>query len=297
MNQTTMPRTDQATSLLKVALPNKGALADQARQMLSEAGYRQRNDSKDLVLVDQTNQVEFYYLRPKDIALAVGRGTLHLGLTGRDMLIDSASGATEVLSMGFGRSTFRFAAPLGEQEPTLEDLRGRRIATSYPGLVGGYLRDQGIEAELVKLDGAVESAIRLGVADAIADVVETGATLKKAGLAVFGEPICQSEAVVIAHPDLGDKAGAADQLLRRLSSVLVAQNYVLIDYNIDNEHLDAAIGLTPGLDGPTVSTLAREGWVAVRAMVPRQDRHQLMDELYATGARAILVSDIAACRL
>lgn len=280
--------------LLKIAVPNKGSLAEPAAQMLREAGYRQRWDLKDLVLTDEVNGVEFYYLRPRDIAVYVGEGMLDIGITGRDMLLDSASHADEVLPLGFGGTKFRFAAPAGAS--TVADLAGLRIATSYPGLVASYLGGLGVEARLIHLDGAVESAIRLGVADAIADVVETGSTLRKAGLEVFGDPILVSEAILIRRRG-GDEPEGLQQLMRRLSGVIVARDYVLIDYDIDNTFIDAAIALTPGLESPTVSPLAKKGWSAVRALVPRRNANPLMDSLWDVGARAILVTDIAACRL
>ncbi|WP_091966881.1 ATP phosphoribosyltransferase [Propionibacterium cyclohexanicum] len=282
--------------MIRIAVPNKGALSEAAAQMLREAGYAQRTDSKELVLIDEANGVEFYYLRPRDIAVYVGEGTLDLGITGRDMLIDSGAAASEILALGFGVSRFRFAAPKGAQY-SLEDLQGRRIATSYPGLLERYLSEHGLSARLVHLDGAVESSIALGVADAIADVVETGTTLRKAGLELFGEPILRSEGILIKRNNGEVDAVALDHLSRRLSSVLVARNYVLMDYDCPSELLDRASELTPGFASPTVSTLARQGWVAVRAMVPRADAQRLMDELWDLGARAILVTDLAACRL
>lgn len=281
--------------LLRVALPNKGSLAESTQAMLREAGYAQRTDTKDLVLLDEANGVEFYYLRPRDIAVYVGEKTLDLGFTGRDMLLDSGADAEEVLALGFGGTRFRFAAP-GASGWTVASLDGKRIATSYPGLLGGYLAERGVEARLIKLDGAVESAVRLGVADAIADVVETGSTLKRAGLEVFGDPILTSEAILIQGAGVGKPAGL-DLLLRRLTGVMTARNYKMVDYNIDAAKLDAAIAITPGIDSPTVSHLAREGWLAVRAMIPAKQAPSIMDDLWDAGAEGILVTDIAACRL
>lgn len=281
--------------ILKIAVPNKGALAEPASTMLREAGYRQRTDPKDLVLFDEANGVEFYYLRPRDIAVYVGEGTLDLGITGRDMLLDSGANAVEVMQLGFGASRFRFAAP-GGSAMALGDLEGKRLATSYPGLLGSYLAEHGVQARLIKLDGAVESSIRLGVADAIADVVETGTTLRRAGLELFGDPILQSEGILIQHEQDAEAPGV-DQLRRRLSGVLLARNYVMIDYDVSEADLARATQITPGLEGPTVASLAKAGWFAVRAMVPRRDAQQLMDDLWDAGARAILVTDIAACRI
>ncbi|MBN9106937.1 MAG: ATP phosphoribosyltransferase [Propionibacteriaceae bacterium] len=283
------------TRLLKIAVPNKGSLADGAAQMLREAGYRQRHDPKELVLVDETNGVEFYYLRPRDIAVYVGEGTLDLGITGRDMLLDSEAEAVEVVSLGFGSTRFRFAAPDGA-DLTTDRLDGRRIATSYPGLVGAYLARAGINARLIHLDGAVESSVRLGVADVVADVVETGSTLKKAGLELFGEPILESEAILIQRKGTAAPDGL-DLLVRRLNGVITARDYLMVDYNVPTEKLAAATRVTPGLDAPTVSPLAKDGWVAVRAMIPARTAQQIMDELWDVGAEAILVTSIHACRI
>ncbi|MDA0565907.1 ATP phosphoribosyltransferase [Streptomonospora sp. S1-112] len=281
--------------MLRIAVPNKGQLAEPASAMLREAGYRQRKDSRDLVLVDPDNDTEFFFLRPKDIAVYVGEGILQAGITGRDMLLDSGAPVEEVLPLGFGGSTFRFAARDGAAM-TVEDLRGKRIATSFEGLLERYLAERGIDARIIHLDGAVESSIQLGVADAVADVVSTGTTLRNAGLELFGEPILTSEAVVIRRTGAAEDP-KIEQLLRRLRGVLVARDYVMMDYDVHAEKLDDAVALTPGMEGPTVSPLHREGWVAVRAMVPRATAQRIMDDLWELGARAILVTDIYACRL
>ena len=279
---------------LRIAVPNKGSLSQAATEMLRESGYRQRQDAKELTLVDAENGVEFYYLRPRDIALYVGEGTLDIGITGRDLLLDSGAKAEEVLTLGFGRSRFQFAGPVGEFTE-LGQLAGRRIATSYVGVVRTFLEDRGVDASVVRLDGAVETSVRLGVADVIADVVETGSTLRQAGLEVFGETILDSEAVLITRG--GEAPAGLEVFKRRLEGVLVARTYVMMDYDIATAHVDAAVTLTPGIEGPTISPLHRDGWVAVRAMVPRAGAQRLMDELYDLGARGILLTDIHACRL
>jgi ATP phosphoribosyltransferase len=281
--------------MLRVAVPNKGSLSEAAAGMLREAGYRQRRDTRELLLADHENDVEFFFLRPRDIAVYVGAGTLDVGITGRDLLLDSGAEAQEVVALGFGESTFRFAARTGTAT-SLPDLVGRRIATSYEGLVGRYLAERGIAARVVRLDGAVETAVRLGVADVVADVVETGTTLRGAGLEVFGEPILRSEAVLVRPASAPEDARVA-VLIRRLQGVLVARQYVLMDYDVRVELVEKACVITPGLESPTVSPLQEPGWVAVRAMVPRTRTNQVMDELYELGARAILVTGIHACRL
>ena len=281
--------------MLKIAVPNKGSLADASIEILKEAGYRQRVDSRDLVLSDPENGVEFYYLRPRDIALYVGTGELEAGITGRDLMIDSGADAQEILSLGFGSSTFRFAGP-ATKSFKVADLSGKRVATAYPGLVENYLSKLGVSATVVRLDGAVESSVRLGVADVIADVVSTGNTLRQAGLSIFGDPILQSEAILISR-NSKDLPVDLQILLRRLQGVVTARQYVLLDYDIPRVSVDQACAITPGLESPTISPLQKEDWVAVRAMVLRKDTNRLMDELWALGARGILVTDIHACRL
>lgn len=245
--------------MLRVAIPNKGTLAEPAAQMLREAGYRQRTDPKDLVCRDEANDVEFFYLRPKDIATYVGSGDLDLGITGRDLLIDSAAPAEEVVDLAFGRATFRFAAR-PDDIASVQELGGHRIATAYPGLVERHLDEVGVKAEVIRLDGAVENAVRLGVADVIADVVETGATLRQAGLVVFGEPLLRSSAVLVRRA--GAPAHAqAEQLLRRLHGVLVARRYVMLAYDVPAGLMDRASGLTRASSRPPCRRCtARAGW-------------------------------------
>ena len=283
------------SALLRIALPNKGSLSQPAAEMLREAGYRQRTDSRELTLTDAENGVEFFFLRPRDIALYVGEGTLDLGITGRDLLLDSKAKAEEVMALGFGSSRFRFAARPGTAS-TVGDLTGKRIATSYAGVVRSYLEEHGIDATVTRLDGAVETSIQLGVADVIADVVETGSTLRQAGLAVFGEVILASEAVLVTRAGAG-RLGGVEVFRRRIEGVMVARTYVMMDYDIPTTAVSAAVELTPGIESPTVAPLHRDGWSAVRVMVPRNGSQRLMDELYDLGARGILVTDIHACRL
>jgi ATP phosphoribosyltransferase len=288
--------------MLRIAVPNKGSLSESAAQMLKECGYRQRRDPRELLLQDPDNDAEFFFLRPRDIAVYVGSGAVDVGITGRDLLLDSGADADEVLALGFGQSTFRFAAPPGTADD-VSDLAGLRVATSYAGLLQQYLSTRGVEATVVHLDGAVESAVSLGVADVVADVVSTGTTLRGAGLQVFGEPLLESEAVLIRsrvpRPARvqGQNGTHADVLVRRLQGVLVARAYVMMDYDVPVELVERACALTPGLESPTVSPLHDRGWVAVRAMVPRATTNRVMDALYDLGARAILVTDIHACRL
>jgi len=281
--------------MLRVAVPNKGQLSDPARDMLREAGYAAAANSRELVVQDPENDVEFFFLRPRDIATYVGRGTLDVGITGEDLLADSGSQATTILELGFAPSTFRLAAPQGSAK-TASDLAGKRIATSYPTILNNWLAEQGLSAEVVTLDGAVENAVRLGVADAVADVVATGTTLKQAGLEIIGDPIFKSQSVLISRSNIEDQ-NAVDVFVRRLQGVITARAYVLVDYDIPNTLIEKACVITPGIESPTVSSLHDSAWSAVRAMVPRKQVHSVMDELYDLGARGVIVTDIHACRI
>jgi len=280
--------------VLRVAVPNKGALSESASDILSEAGYRRRTDTKDLTVVDQANQVEFFFLRPKDIAIYVGSGQLDLGITGRDLAADSDAPVRERLALGFGSSTFRYAAPAGRDWQVAE-LAGKRIATAYPHLVRKDLAEKGIDATVIRLDGAVEISIQLGVADVIADIVGSGRTLGLHNLVAFGESLCDSEAILIERAD-SDPDPARDQLAARVQGVVFGQQYLMLDYDCPRTVLDRATEVTPGLESPTIAPLADPAWVAVRALVPRRDVNAIMDELAAIGAKAILASDIRFCR-
>lgn len=281
--------------MLRIAIPNKGQLSDPAREMLREAGYAAAATSRELVVQDPENDVEFFFLRPRDIATYVASGTLDVGITGQDMLADSGADAQTVLELSFAPSTFRLAAPAGSIKD-VASANGKRIATSYPGILASWLTAQNITADIVKLDGAVENAVRLGVADLVADVVATGTTLKQAGLEVVGEPIFTSQAILITRSDFNDR-NALDIFVRRIQGVIVARNYVLVDYDIENSLIERACKITPGIESPTVSALHDSQWSAVRAMVPRKQVHAIMDELYDLGARGVIVTDIHACRI
>ncbi len=281
--------------MLRVAVPNKGTLSEPAAEMLREAGYRQRHESRDLTVVDVANDVEFFFLRPKDIAVYVGSGELDLGITGRDLAADSGAPVEEIIGLGFGYSTFRYAAP-ADDDWHVADLAGKRVATSYPNLVRADLADHGIAATVIRLDGAVEISVQLGVADAIADVVESGRSLRQHGLAAFGDAICQSEAVLISRAG-NNISASAKQLSSRLQGVVIAQQYLMLDYDCPAALLQRATSITPGLESPTVAPLADPQWVAVRAMVRRNEANPVMDALSELGAKAILASDIRSCRL
>lgn len=283
--------------MLRIAVPNKGMLSEPSWNLLKESGYRLRSNPRQLVVSDPDNGIELFYLRPLDIAVYVGRGTVDVGITGRDLLLNSGTEAVETMQLGFGASTFRFAAPNESDIHTLEDIDGKRVASSYDKLVHDYLESRDIHAEIIHLDGAVESSVHLGVADLIADVVSTGTTLRNAGLRIFGDPILKSEGILIRSPRVDESNPEMKVLCRRLQGVLTAHRYVLMDYDIPVSKVSAAVAITPGFESPTVSPLHDSQWSAVRVMVPRDQVNKLMDDLYEIGARAIIVTAIQASRM
>lgn len=280
--------------MLRVAVPNKGILSENAVSILKEAGYATRRDSAELHVVDEANQIEFFYLRPRDIATYVGEGSLDAGITGLDLLMDSASKAEEVANLGFGESTFRFAVAADSSIQQISELAGKRIATAYPTLLERFLETNKVSAVIVKLDGAVETAIRLGVADAVADVVSSGNTLRKANLRVIGPVVIASTARLIAAPG---KSELSKRLLRRIEGVIVARDYVLMDYDCPKSIVEKAMQITPGIESPTLSPLADDNWVAVRALVKASETNSVMDQLSDIGAKAILVTSLHAARI
>ena len=282
--------------MLRIALPNKGSLSEATVNMLSEAGYHCRRSSRELMLTDLENELEFIFLRPRDIAIYVNSGILDLGITGRDLYLDSETSVHELLSLGFGKSTFRYAIPTASTL-TPDEFHGLRIATSYPNLVRQDMKRRSVDTSVIELDGAVEISIRLGVADAIADVVESGRTLKEAGLKVVGEPVLKSEAVVIARAQKTEQDDQVQTFLKRLQGIVVARDYVMIEYDIPRNLLEKGCLITPGIESPTIAPLNDPKWIAVKAMSLRKGINNIMDQLADLGAKGILVTEIRTCRI
>lgn len=282
--------------MLRIALPNKGSLAEGAAALVSEAGYSCSRSGKELSKADPANDVEFFFLRPRDIATYVSRGVIELGITGRDLNEDAATPAREVLALGFGRSVFRYAVPEGS-DLVPEAFDGRRIACSYRNIVERDLARRGISATVVRVDGAVEISVKLGVADAVADVVESGSTLRQAGLKTVGEPVMRSEAIVVARDASAEALPAAQTFLRRVRGIVVARAYEMVEYDIPRSALEQAVVLTPGIESPTVAPLNDPEWVAVKALCLKKGLADTMDKLEAIGAKGIVAMPIRAARI
>jgi ATP phosphoribosyltransferase len=282
--------------MLRVAVPNKGRLAEDAALLLKEAGYYCQVGPNELTVRDERNHIEFFFIRPKDIPAYVTKGVLDLGITGRDLALEGGRPFTELMVLEFGKAWFRYAVP--EASPlTVRDFQGLRIATSYPNLVREHLRTLGIEAQIIVLDGAVEISIQLGIADAIADVVQSGRTMKAAGLKIIGDPLVTSEAILLAK----EKETAADQEVaifsERLKGIITARKYMMIEYDIPKDLVDRACAITPGIESPTIAPLNKQGWLAIKAMVKSDEANRIMDQLKELGGKGILVTRISSCRL
>jgi ATP phosphoribosyltransferase len=282
--------------MIKIAIPNKGSLSEDAIRLVSEAGYKCKRYSSELVLLDKANDIEFYFLRPRDIAIYVGNGFLNLGITGRDLALDSGTDVQELMPLNFGHSSFYYAVP---QDCTLNPdmFNGKRIATSYPLVVELDMKKRGVKTQIIKLDGAVEISIKLGVADVIADVVQSGRTLTEAGLKTVGEPLMRSEAILIAHSTTTIQNDTANLFVKRLKGIIVARDFVIVEYDIPKSALSQACAITPGIEAPTIAPLSNENWVAVKAMVKKPEMNSIIDKLSDIGAKGIIVTDIRTCRI
>ncbi len=282
--------------MLKIAIPNKGSLSEDAVRLVSESGYSCKRYSSELAIIDSANQIEFYFLRPRDIAVYVGSGFLDLGITGRDLTFDSGTTVHEIMPLNFGHSSFYYAVPAGCGF-TADKLDGKRIATSYPRIVQNDLNKRGLNASIIKLDGAVEISIRLGVADVIADVVQSGRTLTEAGLVKIGEPLMKSEAILISRSAETITLPDAALFVKRLKGIIVAREFVMVEYDIPKKELNRACDITPGIESPTIAPLSNENWVAVKAMIKRKEMNQVMDQLSDIGAKGIIITEIKTCRV
>ncbi len=280
--------------MIKVALPNKGVLFQPTIDLLASCGYRVGKSGSQLTSLDPENEVEFYFLRPGDIPVYVANGILDAGITGKDFAAERGHHPELLLDLNYGDSRLCAAVPASSPVRTLEEVASLKLATSFPNIVRS--RFPGRELKLIELEGAVEISVALGIAEAVVDVVDTGATLRQAGLRIVGDPLFVSNAALFAHPDRADHAPV--RVLRtRLEGRLVALDYMMVEYDCPGTILQRACEITPGLESPTITQLQREGWYSVKAMVRRKEAHRIMDELSSIGCRGILLTNIESARI
>lgn len=280
---------------LRIGIPSKGRLSDLIGDLLKQAGLRFRRQDRGLFARVSDMDVDIVFLRTDDIPVLCAEGAIDLGITGSDLVDEMAPDLTTRLSLGIGKCRLAICVPEDMPIKSTADLRGRRIATSFPNVTKRYLDGLGVEAHMVRLSGSVEIMVTLGVADAIVDLVETGSTLIANRLQIF-EEIGVYETVVVQNTDQR-QSDLADRILRRLEGVVIARRYSLLGYNIPRDRLDEAETITPGFNSPTINALEDPDWCAVQVMVKTKDVIEVMEQLEELGASAILETQITNCRL
>lgn len=280
--------------MIRVALPNKGQLFDPTMDLLKSCGYSVKKGAKSLSCVDEVNGVEFFYLRPSDIPQYVGRGIIDAGITGLDFNAEAAGTGVPVLNLPYGGSRLCAAIPATNSSESLEVVPSLRIATSFPNIVSSFFKRT--DLNLIVLEGAVEISVALGVADCVVDIVETGTTLRQAGLKILGEPLFRSNAALFAHPGKQNDP-AVTRLIRRIEGRMVAMKYMMVEYVVSEENLKGACAITPGIESPTISPLQRAGWVAVKSMIEKKSSNQTLDDLADLGCKGIILTGIETVRI
>ncbi len=280
---------------LRIGIPSKGRLAELAAELLIAAGLKFRRQDRSLFARVRDMPIDVTFLRTDDIPVLCAEGAIDLGITGSDLVEESGVELSKRLALGLGNCRLAFCVPDGSNIQKPADLAGSRIATSFPNVTKHYLAKHQVAGHIVQLTGSVEVMIALGVADAIVDLVETGSTLAANRLRILDE-IGQYETVLVQNPATHGSQ-LCDRVVRRLEGVVIARSYSLLEYNVPQAKLAAAEKITPGFESPTVNKLEEPGWFAVRAMVKRNEVIDIMEQLDALGATAILETTITNCRL
>ncbi len=277
---------------LRIAIQKSGRLSEKSLELLKEAGISLNNGSRKLRSVAQYFPLEVIYLRDDDIPQYVEDGVAHIGIVGENEYAEKECAVDLVERLGYSRCRLSIAIPKSESYESPESLNGKRIATSYPVILGKYLGEHGIKADIHVLSGSVELAPSIGVAEAIFDIVSSGSTLISNGLKEV-ETVMKSEAVVIANRNLDEEVkGLLTDLLFRIRSVLAASNNKYILLNAPNDHLQEIIDVIPGMKSPTIMPLAEEGWSSVHSVLSEKAFWAVIGQLRELGAQGILVIPI-----
>lgn len=280
---------------LRIGIPSKGRLSEVAGELLKEAGLSFRQQERSLFARCREMPIDITFLRTDDIPVLCAEGAIDLGITGNDLVAESAADVATRLELGVGECRLAVCVPESSEITRPAQLEGCRVATSFPNITRRFLEREGGDAHLVVLSGSVEIMITLGVADVIVDLIETGSTLAANRLRVLTE-IDRYQTVLIQNPD-ARHAELADRVVRRLEGVVIARSYSLLEYNVPRAKLREAEQITPGFNSPTISSLEDADWCAVRVMVKRREVITIMEQLEALGATAILETQIKNCRL
>lgn len=283
------------THNLRIGIPSKGRLSEQASELLNQAGLHFRRQERTLFALVKQLPIDIVFLRTDDIPILCSEGAIDLGITGSDLVEESLAEVDARMSLGVGKCRLSLCVPEDSPVNSAKMLSGKSIATSFPNVTRKYLSDRGVTAHLVELSGSVEIMISLGVADAIVDLVETGSTLAANRLRILAD-IGTYETILIQNRSRRQPE-MAERIIRRLEGVVIAREYSLLEYNIPRPQLADAEAVTPGFNSPTVSALEDPGWCSVRVMVRRKEVIEVMEKLEAIGASAILETAIGNCRL
>ena len=277
---------------IRIAIQKSGRLSEKSLNLLKEAGISLNNGSRKLRSVAQSFPLEVIYLRDDDIPQYVEDGVADIGIVGENEFAEKACQVDLIERLGYSRCRLSLAIPKSESYGGLEDLEGKRIATSYPVILKNYMDEHGVSADVHILSGSVELAPSIGVADAIFDIVSSGSTLISNGLKEV-EVIMKSEAVIIANRNLDEGVTAIlNDLVFRIRSVLAASNNKYILLNAPNDNLQKIIDVIPGMKSPTVMPLAEEGWSSVHSVLNEKTFWGVIDSLRELGAQGILVIPI-----
>ncbi|MDE5724864.1 MAG: ATP phosphoribosyltransferase [Duncaniella sp.] len=278
--------------MLKIAIQSKGRLNDESMGLLADAGISAASGSRSLVSRAKGFPMEILYLRDDDIPAAVAMGVADIGIVGLNEVAEKGMDVAEVMRLGFGACRLSIAVPKSVGYDDASWLRGKRIATSYPVILGKYLAEQGLEAEIHEIAGSVEIAPAVGMADAIFDIVSSGGTLIQNGLREV-EQVFFSEAALIANKELGEeKLAELDKLIFRLRSILASRGMKYLLMNVPEHSVEAAVELLPGMKSPTVLPLAESGWYSLHAVVPESELWDKIECLKAVGVEDILVLNL-----
>lgn len=278
---------------LKIAIQKSGRLNEDSLKILKECGISVSNGLDQLKATVRNFPMEIFYLRNSDIPQYLLDGVVDIAIIGENLLVEKDDGKIQVVEkLNFSKCRVSLAVPKSMEYNSIEDLEGKRIATSYPNTLNKYLAAQNVEAELHQISGSVEIAPNIGLADAICDIVSSGSTLFKNNLKEV-EVIAASEAVLAVSPLLDEqKKELLDTLRFRLQSVLKARDFRYILMNVPNDKIDKVIDLLPGMRSPTVLPLAEKGWSSIHTVIEKNTFWNVIDELKRQGAEGLLVVPI-----
>jgi ATP phosphoribosyltransferase len=280
---------------LRVGIPSKGRLSEIAAELLNQAGLRFRRQERSLFARVGEMPIDITFLRTEDIPILCAEGAIDMGISGSDLVAEAGVDLITRLKLGVGNCRLALCVPEDSPVKRPEDLQGKRVATSFPNVTQRYLKEHKADAHLVTIGGSVEIMTTLGVADAVVDLVETGSTLAANRLRILAD-IGKYETILVQNHEQRN-AELAERVVRRLQGVVIARSWSLLEYNIPRTKLAEAEKITPGYNSPTINSLEDPAWCAIRVMVPSGKVIEVMEQLEALGASAILETQIANCRL